>query len=58
MLEFEDKKVKNKKAKSKRFYIIINDEKHYIDPEFVNKYDLDKLEYTHFTRKKIYIEKY
>jgi len=58
MVEVEDKKVKSKKAKSNRFYIIINDEKHYIEPEIVKKYGLDKLKYTVFTHKKIHIEKY
>jgi len=41
----------------KRVYVIVNDEKHYIDPEIVKKYNLEKEETTYFSGLKLYVEK-
>ncbi len=46
-----------RKEVPKKVYVIINDEKHYIDPEIVKKYNLDKLKVTWFTGRKLYVEK-
>ena len=41
----------------KRVYVIVNDEKHYIDPEIVKKYNLEKEETSYFSGLKLYVEK-
>ncbi len=41
----------------KRVYVIVNDEKHYIDPEIVKKYNLEKQEASYFSDLKLYVEK-
>ena len=41
----------------RKVYAIINDEKHYIDPELVRKYNLEKEETSFFTGRKLYVEK-
>ncbi len=41
----------------KRVYVIVNDEKHYIDPEIVKKYNLEKQEASYFSGLKLYVEK-
>ncbi len=41
----------------KRVYVIVKDEKHYIDPEIVKKYNLEKEEATFFSGLKLYVEK-
>ncbi len=38
-------------------YIIIDNQKHYIDPEIVKKYNLEKEEVTCLTGRKFYVEK-
>ena len=40
----------------KKVYIIINDEKHYIDPEIVKKYNLESEKFSFFSGRKLYIE--
>ena len=40
----------------KRVYLIINGEKHYIDPDVVKKYNLEDVEISFFSGRKIYIE--
>jgi len=40
----------------KKVYVIINGEKHYIDPEIVKKYNLDKQKVSGFTGRKLYVE--
>lgn len=40
----------------KKVYMMINDEKMYIDPEIVKKYGLDKLEFSGFTGRRLYTE--
>ncbi len=40
----------------KKVYVIINGEKHYIDPEIVKKYKLDKQKVSGFTGRKLYVE--
>jgi hypothetical protein len=57
MTYYDDEGDKPKKKGPKRVYVIINDEKHYIDPEIVEKYSLDKQEFTFFTGRKLYTEK-
>lgn len=57
MTYYDDEGDKPKKKSPKRVYVIINDEKHYIDPEIVEKYSLDKQEFTFFTGRKLYTEK-
>ena len=41
----------------KKVYIIINDEKHYIDPDIVKKYNLENVQESFFTGRKLYVEK-
>jgi len=53
---YDDEEVKPKKA-PKKVYMTINDEKHYIDPEIVKKYNLDKQEVSFFSGRKLYVEK-
>jgi len=57
MTYYDDEDDKPKKKVPKKVYVIINDEKHYIDPEIVKKYGLDKQKVTFFTGRKLYIEK-
>ena len=38
-------------------YVIINDEKHYIDPNIVKKYGLDEQEVSFFSGRKLHSEK-
>ncbi len=49
-------KKKDEKA-PKRVYMIIDDQKHYIDPEIVKRYGLDKDKVSPFSDRKLYIEK-
>jgi len=42
---------------SKKVYMIIDDEKVYIDPEIVKRYNLDRQEVSFFTGRKLYVEK-
>ncbi len=53
---YEDEEAKSKPI-PKRIYMIINDEKHYIDPDIVKKYDLDKQEASFFSGRKLHVEK-
>ena len=48
MTYYDDEDDKPKKKVPKKVYVIINDEKHYIDPEIVKKYGLDKQKITFF----------
>ncbi len=56
VIYYEEEEVTRKEV-PKKVYVIINDEKHYIDPEIVKKYNLDELEVTCFTGRKLYVEK-
>ncbi len=56
MTNYDDMDDKPRK-KVPKVYVIINDERHYIDPEIVKKYGLDKQKVTFFTGMKLYIEK-
>ena len=56
VIYYEEEEVTRKEV-PKKVYVIINDEKHYIDPEIVKKYNLDKLKVTWFTGRKLYVEK-
>jgi len=40
-----------------KVYVIINDEKHYIDPEIVKKYNLESEKVSFFSGRKLYVEK-
>jgi hypothetical protein len=51
-----DKDVKGETV-SKKVYMIIDDEKVYIDPEIVKRYNLDRQEVSSFTGRKLYVEK-
>ena len=57
MTDSKDEKSKKGKTVSKKVYIIIDKQKHYIDPEIVKKYNLEKEEVTCMTGRKLYIEK-
>ncbi len=41
----------------KKVYMLIDDKKHYIDPELVKKYNLEKVKVSPFTGRKLYVEK-
>ena len=53
---YDDEEVKPKRT-PKKVYMIINDEKHYIDPEIVKKYNLEKEKVGFFSGRKLYVEK-
>ncbi len=53
---YEDEEAKSKPV-PKRIYMIINDEKHYIDPEIVKKYNLEGDKVTFFSGRKLHVEK-
>ncbi len=53
----KDDKKKEGKTVPKKVYMIIDNKKHYIDPEIVKKYDLEKVKVSFFTGRKLYIEK-
>ena len=53
---YEDEKRENELIPMKA-YVIINDEKHYIDPEIVKKYGLDDQEVSFFSGRKLHVEK-
>jgi len=53
---YEDEEAKSEPV-PKKIYIIINDEKHYIDPDIVKKYGLDKQEVSFFSGRKLHVEK-
>lgn len=56
MAHHNDKDVKSETV-SKKVYMIIDDEKVYIDPEIVKRYNLDRQEVSSFTGRKLYVEK-
>ncbi len=56
MAHHNDKDVKGETV-SKKVYMIIDDEKVYIDPEIVKRYNLDRQEVSSFTGRKLYVEK-
>ena len=56
VIDYEDEEG-TPKTVSKKVYIIINDEKHYIDPDIVKKYNLENVEESFFARRKLYTEK-
>ena len=47
---------KEEEKSPKKVYILIDDQKHYIDPEIVKRYGLDKEKISPFSDKKLYIE--
>ncbi len=53
---YDDEDVKQKKG-AKKVYLIIDGEKHYIDPKIVKKYHLDKKDISFFSGNRLYIEK-
>jgi len=53
---YEDEEAKSEPV-TKKIYIIINDEKHYIDPEIVKKYNLESKKASFFSGRKLYVEK-
>ena len=56
MIDYDDEEGKPKTV-SKKVYIIINNEKHYIDPDIVKKYNLENVQESFFTGRKLYVEK-
>jgi hypothetical protein len=56
VIDYDDEEGKPKTV-SKKVYIIINDEKHYIDPDIVKKYNLENAQECFFTGRKLYVEK-
>ena len=56
LIDYDDEEGKPKTV-SKKVYIIINDEKHYIDLDIVKKYNLENLQEGFFTGRKLYVEK-
>jgi len=56
VIDYHDEEDKPKTV-SKKVYIIINDEKHYIDPDIVKKYNLENAQECFFTGRKLYVEK-
>lgn len=52
----EDEEAKSEPV-PKKVYMIINEEKHYIDPEIVKKYNLENTSVSLFSNRKIYVEK-
>ncbi|MEE8300457.1 MAG: hypothetical protein V3R28_04035 [Desulfatiglandales bacterium] len=56
MAHHNDKDVKGETV-SKKVYMIIDDEKVYIDPEIVKRYNLDRQEVSFFTGRELYVEK-
>jgi len=53
MFDYEDEK---KKDAPKKVYMIIEGERHYIDPEIAEKYGLEKENVSFFTGRKLYME--
>ena len=56
MVDYEDNKEGEVETVLKKVYVVINGEKHYIDPEIVKKYNLDKQKVSGFTGRKLYVE--
>jgi hypothetical protein len=56
VIDYDDEEGKPKTVSTK-VYIIINDEKHYIDLDIVKKYNLENLQECFFTGRKLYVEK-
>ena len=52
---YEDEEEKSEPV-LKKVYIIINDEKHYIDPEIIKKYNLESQKVSFFSGRKLYVE--
>lgn len=55
MVYYDDEDVKAEIV-SRKVYVIINDEKHYIDPEIVKKYSLDRQKDSFFSGRKLHVE--
>ncbi len=56
VIAYDDEEGKPKTV-PKKVYIVINDYKHYIDPEIVKKYNLENVEESFFAGRKLYTEK-
>jgi len=52
---FKDEEEKVKQG-LKKVYLVINGEKQYIDLKIVKKYNLEKLEVSFFSRRKLHVE--
>ncbi len=57
MIYSNDEKKMEVKEATKKVYMIIDNQKHYIDPEMVKKYDLERAKVSPFTGRKLYVEK-
>ncbi|MBW1768808.1 MAG: hypothetical protein JRJ65_17390 [Deltaproteobacteria bacterium] len=56
MVYYADKEEMETPKNPKKFFMIIDGEKHYIDPAIVNKYDLENQETSFFSGRKLYFE--
>ena len=56
MTNRKDEKKKEVKKAPRKVYIIIDNQKHYIDPEIVKKYKLEEVEVSPLTGRKLYFE--
>jgi hypothetical protein len=52
----KDDKNKEVEKAPKKVYMIIDNQKHYIDPEMVKKYNLEKAKVSPLTGRKLYVE--
>lgn len=57
MTSKKDKEKKEVEKAPKKVYMIIDNQKHYIDPEIVKKYKLEDVAVSPLTGKKLYSEK-
>ena len=55
--EDEDEEETKTPKKPKKVYVIIDGERHFIDPEMARKYNLENLKTSYFSGRRIYIEK-
>lgn len=57
MTNRKDEKKKEVEKAPRKVYMIIDNQKHYIDPEMVRKYDLEKAKVSPLSGSKLYVEK-
>lgn len=56
MVYYEDEDETETPEEPKKVYMVIDGEKHYIDPEIVKKYNLENQKTSFFSGRKIYVE--
>lgn len=57
MTNRKDEEKKEVEKAPRKVYMIIDNQKHYIDPEMVRKYDLEKAKVSPLSGSKLYVEK-